>query len=285
MSADTLFQRPAGSRLTAQTTAPGHSPINARWPILRRTLLLAVLAAPIASPSSAQAGTPAVGNGAYEQPWTDIGKAGSALKVDFVVERPRLFDIYMVFERTKRADGSPAADAQALRDFVGTGQMARYALDAQGKPTDREVPDETQEERDWRDKGGMVIVQGVDEGPGESVRHVKLVERGSGIAHERTYPRPPSQWDFTPAGAGVGIPVAVRLVQQSPAAMVIDRMVDARGTVDGGTRRLVVSVALRPGTYELTLVPQQASALPAGIRPGLLITYDPRVEPSFQARR
>ncbi len=253
--------------------------------LLQRGLLLAALACALAGPTASLAGTPTVGNASYELPWDSVGKAGTALTIDFVVDRPRLFDIYIVFKRVKLADGTPAGDPQALRDFIGTGQTTRYALDAHGSLTDREVPDDTQEERDWLAKGGMVIVEGVEQGPGELVRHVKLVEHGTGVVHQRTFRRPSSRLDFTKAGAGVDIPFAIRLTQQSAAATVLDLPAEhARGTVDGGTRRHVESVGLRPGAYHLTIVPQRANDLPAGVQPELLITYDPRNEPSFASR-
>jgi len=173
----------------------------------------------------------------------------------------------------------PTGTRGAWMAFIGTGQQHEVRAETVG--TDRPVVVEqfTEEEQAFLASGGRIVQRQVSETPQGKTKVVDFIAR-DGTVQSKTFHLPLTKWQYTTAGAGVSIPLRLRIERLQDHATLFENTLQTAGTVDGGTRRAVLSMPLRPGGYAVDVENVTAQSLPPGTRAQLLITYNPKVVPA-----
>lgn len=216
-----------------------------------------------------------VGEGACSTPYA-LRRGEGAMVLDVVVQQYRLYNFYFEFQRGPQ---TPAID---VTRFVGTGQTQRYLLDSSGRETPQTLAEFTRQELDFMNAGGMVEGQEIADTPTETTKTVVFVSPKDGSRKTHVFHLPRTRIDYTPEGAGTPISVRLGIQAIGGGAVVpndVPAAIESRGTVDGGRRRAITSLALVPGEYRIQIATTAAESLPAGVETALLVTYDPRVVP------
>lgn len=214
----------------------------------------------------------------------DVSPKDSSIKQEFQVEKYRSYQFDIVF-------GHPKMSLEKLRELQKfTGDASYHRVTQESADTDYpvDVPEYTPEEREFLRKGGSLV-------GGTYFKNRQLKD------NERLHAPPAGTvLRFTKAGAGVAIPVHIKIEQidnKGTSTVIIDKKVNTVGVVAHGLinhsallkrsapldplitdklERRITEMPLRPGKYRISIDTTKETTLPPDITTLLHAGWDPR---------
>jgi hypothetical protein len=204
--------------------------------------------------------------------WDDAER-GTILTQDFLITQRELYLLRFSFDYVA---GDRSDRVRALNDFVGDGTMQRVSPET--ADSDDPVPVEmfSPEDQAFMDAGGRISRKQISAEQGVET----LINRDGSIHKEQPYVIPPFVTRYTKKGAGVTIPLHIRIerLTDGAATIVYDETAQTTGSVTLG-KRSICAVTLDRGAYRLTTRLLGDSVIPSNIKVNLELSWNPKFSP------
>lgn len=198
----------------------------------------------------------------------DAGRKDNVLTEEFIAKEHRIYTFSIAF---RYVDRKPSADDfKKLKIFTGDSSSHRVTKGSAGTEHPVQVDDYTEDEKAFMHRGGSLV------GGAYYKTHPLRT-------NQRYHEDPPNTVvELTQSGKGVIIPIHIKVERADKAkglSIIFEETLMTQGIASGGSfglERTIADVALRPGTYRVTVNATQDVTFPDGIETLLLGSWDPK---------